>query len=85
MAYKAAPKPTREIARELDLDAVLEATVFRSGEVMRINLQFSDPATTRSLWSETYERNVKDVLAAQNEIVTLTAAAVAKVLEGAAQ
>jgi serine/threonine-protein kinase len=85
MAYKAAPKPTREIARDLDLDAVLEATVFRSGEVMRINLQFSDPATTRSLWSETYERNVKDVLAAQNEIVTLTAAAIAKVLEGVAQ
>jgi serine/threonine-protein kinase len=85
MVYKTAPKPTREIARDLDLDAVLEATVFRSGEVMRINLQFSDPATTRSLWSETYERNVKDVLAAQNEIVTLTAAAVAKVLEGAAQ
>ncbi|HEX9166541.1 MAG TPA: serine/threonine-protein kinase [Gemmatimonadales bacterium] len=85
MVYKTTPKPTREIARELDLDAVLEATVFRSGEVMRINLQFSDPATTRSLWSETYERNVKDVLAAQNEIVTLTAAAVAKVLEGATQ
>ena len=41
--FAAAPRPTREIARELDLDAVLEATVFRSGEVMRINLQFSDP------------------------------------------
>jgi serine/threonine-protein kinase len=80
--YKTTPKPTREIARELDLDAVVETTVFRSGDVMRINVQFTDPATTRSLWSETYERDVKNVLAAQSEIVTLTAAAVAKVLGG---
>jgi TolB-like protein len=83
MPYKTTPKPTREIARELDLDAVLETTVFRSGDVMRINMQFSDPATTRSLWSETYERDVKNVLGAQSEIVTLTAQAVAKVLGGA--
>ena len=82
MVYKQNPKPTREVAKDLDLDAVLEATVFRSGDVMRINVQFSDPATTRSLWSETYERDVKDVLAAQSEIVTLTAQAVAKVLGG---
>ena len=83
MPYKKAPKPTRDVAKELSLDAVLEATVFRSGDVMRINVQFSDPATTRSLWSETYERDVKNVLAAQSEIVNLTAAAVAKVLGGA--
>jgi eukaryotic-like serine/threonine-protein kinase len=83
MPYKKAPKPTREVAKDLSLDAVLEATVFRSGDVMRINMQFSDPATTRSLWSETYERDVKNVLAAQSEIVNLTAQAVAKVLGGA--
>ncbi len=82
MVYKSTPKPTRDIARDLDLDAVLETTVFRSGDVMRINMQFSDPATTRSLWSETYERDVKNVLAAQSEIVNLTALAVAKVLGG---
>ena len=82
MPYKTTPKPTRDIARELDLDAVLETTVFRSGDVMRINMQFSDPATTRSLWSETYERDVKNVLGAQSEIVNLTAQAVAKVLGG---
>jgi len=83
MAYKTTPKPTRDIARELELDAVLETTVFRSGDVMRINMQFSDPLTTRSLWSETYERDVKNVLGAQSEIVNLTAQAVAKVLGGA--
>jgi TolB-like protein len=83
MVYKTTPKPTREIAKDLELDAVLEATVFRAGDQIRFNVQFSDPVTTRSLWSETYERNVKDVLAAQSEIVTLTAQAVGKVLEGA--
>jgi TolB-like protein/tRNA A-37 threonylcarbamoyl transferase component Bud32 len=83
MLYRTTRTPTRDIARELDLDAVLETTVFRSGDVMRINVQFSDPATTRSLWSETYERDVRNVLAAQSEIVGLTAAAVAKVLGGA--
>lgn len=82
MVYKQNPKPTRDIAEDLSLDAVLETTVFRSGDVMRINMQFSDPVTTRSLWSETYERDVKDVLAAQSEIVNLTAQAVAKVLGG---
>jgi len=81
LPYKTTPKPTREIARELDLDAVLETTVFRSGTVMRINMQFVNPVTTRSLWSETYERDVKDVLAAQSDIVSRTASAVAKVLQ----
>jgi serine/threonine-protein kinase len=83
MLYKTSPKPTRDIAKELNLDAILEATVFRSGDVMRFNVQFTDPVTTRSLWSETYERNVKDVLAAQSEIVNLTAAAVGKAIGGA--
>jgi TolB-like protein len=36
---------------------------------MRITVQFSDPVTTRSLWSDTYERDVSDVLAAQSDIV----------------
>jgi TolB-like protein len=83
MVYKTTPKPTREIAKELDLDAILEATVFRAGDQIRFNVQFTDPATTRSLWSETFERDVKDVLAAQSEIVSLTAQAVGNVLKGA--
>jgi len=80
MAYKAAPKPTREIARELGLDAVLEMTVFRAGDVMSINVQFVDPVTTRSLWSDTYERNVSDVLAAQTDIVQRITAGVGAAL-----
>jgi len=80
MIYKTDPKPTREIAQELELDAVIEATVFRAGDVMRINVQFEDPKTTRSLWSDVYERNVSDVLAAQNDIVARIKAGVAGAL-----
>ena len=36
---------------------------------MRINVQFTDPVTSKSLWSETYERNVSDVLKAQGDVV----------------
>jgi len=85
LSYRRTPKTTREIARELRLDAVVEATVFRAGDVMRINVQFEDPVTTRSLWSETFERDVRDVLAAQNDIVTRTAAGVAGALGVAAK
>jgi serine/threonine-protein kinase len=80
--YKTSPKATRDIARELDLDAMLEATVFRDKDKVRINIQFIDPVTTRSLWSETYERDVSDVLAAQTELVALVAAEVKRVLQG---
>jgi len=80
MIYKTAPRPTREIASELGLSAVVETTVFRAGDVMRINVQFVDPRTTRSLWSDTYERDVSDVLAAQNDIVARIAAGVGGVL-----
>jgi eukaryotic-like serine/threonine-protein kinase len=80
LPYRATPKTTRDIARELQLDAVVETTVFRAGNVMRVNVQFDDPVTTRSLWSETFERDVRDVLAAQADIVTRTALGVAKAL-----
>jgi TolB-like protein len=80
MVYKTDPKPTRDIANTLGLDAIVEITVFRAGDVMRINVQFSDPRTTRSLWSDTYERDVSDVLAAQNDIVARIAAGVAGAL-----
>jgi eukaryotic-like serine/threonine-protein kinase len=69
LRYRDGAKSTRDIARELDLDAVVEATVFRAGDVMRINVQLTSPMTTRALWSDTYERDVSDVLAAQTEVV----------------
>ena len=69
MHYKGSPKTTKEIAAELKLDAVVEATVFRAGDIMRINVQFSNPVTARSLWADTYNPNVSNVLAAQDSVV----------------
>jgi serine/threonine protein kinase len=82
MSYKGKQEPTRDIAKELSLDAVVEATVFRAGNVMRINVQFEDPATTRILWSDTYERDVQNVLEAQSDIVQRIATAIGGVLAG---
>ena len=70
MRYQGGTKTNRDIAKELSLDAVVEMTVFRAGDIMRINVQFTDPVTSRALWSDTYEQNVKDVLAAQGEVVS---------------
>ncbi len=67
--YAGSGKSTREIAGERDLDAVVEANLFRAGNVMRITVQFSDPVTTRSLWAATYNPDVSDVLAAQGAVV----------------
>jgi TolB-like protein len=67
--YAGGDKSTREIATERDLDAVVETTVFRAGDVMRITVQLSDPVTTRALWADIYTSNVSDVLAAQDAVV----------------
>jgi serine/threonine-protein kinase len=69
MRYRGGAKTTRDVAKENKLNAVVEATVFRAGDVMRINVQFTDPVTSKALWAETFDRNVKDVLAAQTEVV----------------
>ena len=82
MRYKATTKTTQEIAKELSLGAIVEATVFRAGDVMRINVQLSDPVTSRVLWSDTYEKDVKNVLAAQNEVVGLVASGIGGALGG---
>ena len=76
MRCKGGAKTTKEVAREMELGAVVEATVFRAGDVMRINVQFTDPVTSRSLWSDTYERNVSNVLAAQSDVVDKIAAGI---------
>ncbi len=83
MRFADGATPDREVASRLNLDALVVASVFRAGTVMRITVQFSDPVSTRSLWSDTYERDVSDVLAAQSDIVRRIAAGVAGALGGA--
>jgi len=68
MRYKGSNKPLREIASELRVDAVIEGTVLRSGARVQVRAQLIHAATDRHLWSETYERDLRDVLALQSEI-----------------
>ena len=68
MRYKGARKPLPEIARELNVDAVLTGSVVRSGERVRIAVRLTHVATNRILWSDTYERDLRDVLALQREV-----------------
>jgi TolB-like protein len=83
MHYKGSPKTTREIAKDLQLDAIVEGTVFRAGDVMRINVQFTDPVTTRALWSDTYEVNVSNVMKAQADVVGKIASGIDSALKTA--
>jgi TolB-like protein len=66
--YKGTHKPLSEIARELGVDAVVEGTVTRSGDRVRITAQLIDARSDTHLWAETYQRDMRDVLALQNEI-----------------
>ncbi|MEO6331270.1 MAG: serine/threonine-protein kinase [Gemmatimonadaceae bacterium] len=73
-------RSVREVATELNVDAVIEGTAFRSGNKVRINVQMVDPATSRHLWTQSYERTMSDVLAVQADVVTSIATELGKVL-----
>ena len=68
MRYKARNKPLPEIAQELKADVVVEGSVLRSGDRVRITAQLLDAATDRHLWAENYERDLRDILALQSEV-----------------
>jgi len=68
MQYKGIRKPLREIARELGVDAIVEGTVQRSGERLRISAQLLHAPTDTHLWAESYDRDLRDVLALQSEV-----------------
>ncbi len=69
MRYKGTQKPLPEIAKELNVDTVLTGSVLRSGDRLRITAQLLDAATEEHLWAGRYERDLRDVLSLQNEIV----------------
>src|SRR5205807_5138814 len=68
MLYKGAHKPLREIARELEVDTIVEGTVLRVGHRVRITAQLIDAAKEAHLWAESYERHLRDVLHLQAEV-----------------
>jgi len=68
MRYKGAKKSLPEIARELQVDGIVEGSVTRSGQRVRITAQLLHGPTDKHLWAETYERNLGDVLKLQGEL-----------------
>src|SRR5438552_93711 len=68
MQYKGVRKPLREIAQELEVDAIVEGTVLRSGHRVRITAQLIDAPKETHLWAESYERGLRDVLTLQAEV-----------------
>jgi TolB-like protein/DNA-binding winged helix-turn-helix (wHTH) protein/Flp pilus assembly protein TadD len=68
MAYKGARKPLPQIARELNVDAVVEGTVLHSGDQVRITAQLIEASTDKHLWSQSYEGDFRDTLALQNRV-----------------
>ena len=68
MPYKHAGKSLPQIARELDVDAVVEGTVLRSGDRVRITAQLIQANADKHLWAASYEGDVRDTLALQNQV-----------------
>ena len=68
--------PTPEIAKLLNVDAIVEGSVTRSGDRVRITAQLIDARADRHLWSQTFERKSSDVLALQAEMASAIASAI---------
>ena len=68
MQYKGSKKPLEEIARELNVDAILEGTIERSGDSVRVTVHLDRASPEGQLWASAYDRNVRDILSLQDEI-----------------
>jgi TolB-like protein len=73
MQYKGAHRPLREIAGELGVDGIIEGSVLRDGEQVRITAQLIDARSDHHLWSESYQRELRAVLAIQSEVARAVA------------
>ena len=73
MQFKGTKKPLREIAQALGVDGIIEGSVLRAGDRVRITAQLINAATDTHLWAESYERDMRDVLALQGEVARAVA------------
>ena len=75
LPYKTAPKSIAQVGQELGVDTVLEGSVRKSGQKIRITLQLIDVSTQRHVWAGTYNRELTDVFEVQSDIAERTAEA----------
>ena len=84
MQYKGAQKALPEIAKELDVDAVVEGSVMRAGDRVRITAELIDARRDQHLWGDSYNRDLRDVLALQDEVAGAISNRIGSVLAGTA-
>ena len=68
MLFKNTKEPISKIAKELKVDAVLEGSVARSGQRVRVSVQLIDTKDDRHIWAKSYERETRDIIALQDEL-----------------
>ena len=68
MQYREAKKPLPQIAHELDVDAIMEGSVMRSGGRVRVTAQLIQASPERHLWAKSYESDLRDVLSLQSQV-----------------
>jgi TolB-like protein/DNA-binding winged helix-turn-helix (wHTH) protein/cytochrome c-type biogenesis protein CcmH/NrfG len=73
MRYKGTVKPVPEIARELGVDAIIEGSVQREGNRVRLSAQLIQARTDRHVWARSYERDLSSILGLEGELATLIA------------
>ena len=75
MQFKDRQQSLRDIAAQLDVGTLVDGSVRRAGDRVRIVAQLVDPATERQLWTETYDRELNDIFAIQTDVALHIAAA----------
>jgi len=73
LTYKGKPKNLKKIAEELHVSSILEGSVRKSGNTIRVTAQLIDAKNDQHIWAETYDRNVKDIFEVQSEIARMIA------------
>ena len=73
MQYRGAHTSVRDIGRQLNVEAIVEGSVTRSGDRVRVTARLIEAAADRHLWAESYERDVRDLLALQRDVAAAIA------------
>ena len=73
--YKSAPENLREIARELGVAHIVEGSVQKSGDAVRVNVQLINAATDSHVWADTFDRKLTDIFSVESEVSQKIAAA----------
>lgn len=83
--YKSAPDNLREIAKELDVAHILEGSVQKANDQVRVNVQLVNALTDAHLWADTYDRKLTDIFAVETEIAKSIADTLQAKLSGSEQ